>query len=217
MQATLSLISRKWSWYLLPLNASSTGLSTIIPIYVLVLGGSVREVAIAMFLSNLAVTLGAIFWGKLIDAMHWRRTIIAICSAAVAITCASMYFVSNIPVLMLLSALVGFFSIGPAPVTNLLVMEKSGKEDWLRTFSWTSLISSAGHVIAMVAGYLWLMRYDVQSYAVVCSAIAVSSLALTVKLVKDPPATLERKAIAMSPAALVDRLKQVPVMFLKPV
>ncbi|HUG96836.1 MAG TPA: hypothetical protein VMJ94_04790, partial [Nitrososphaera sp.] len=84
MQATLSLISRKWSWYLLPLNASSTGLSTIIPIYVLVLGGSVREVAIAMFLSNLAVTLGAIFWGKLIDAMHWRRTIIAICSAAIA-------------------------------------------------------------------------------------------------------------------------------------
>lgn len=217
MQATLSLISRKWSWYLLPLNASSTGLSTIIPIYVLVLGGSVREVAIAMFLSNLAVTLGAIFWGKLIDAMHWRRTIIAICSAAIAITCALMYFVSSIPVLMLLSALVGFFSIGPAPVTNLLVMEKSGKEDWLRTFSWTSLISSAGLVIAMVAGYLWLMQYDAQSYAVVCSAIAVSSLALTVKLAKDPSATLERKAIAMSPAALVDRLKQVPVMFLKPV
>jgi MFS family permease len=199
------------------LNASSTGLSTIIPIYVLALGGSVREVAIAMFLSNLAVTLGAIFWGKLIDVMHWRRTIIAICSAAIAITCASMFFVSSIPVLMLLSALVGFFSVGPAPVTNLLVMEKSQKEDWLKTFSWTTLISSAGLVIAMVTGYLWLMQYDAQSYAVICSAIAVSSLALTVMLVKDPPATLERKAIAMSPAALVDRLKQVPVMFLKPV
>jgi MFS family permease len=217
LQASISLTSRKWSWYLLPLNASSTGLSTIIPIYVLALGGSVREVAIAMFLSNLAVTLGAIFWGKLIDVMHWRRTIIAICSAAIAITCASMFFVSSIPVLMLLSALVGFFSVGPAPVTNLLVMEKSQKEDWLKTFSWTTLISSAGLVIAMVTGYLWLMQYDAQSYAVICSAIAVSSLALTVMLVKDPPATLERKAIAMSPAALVDRLKQVPVMFLKPV
>lgn len=217
MQASLSIASRKWSWYLLPLNASSTGLSTIIPIYLLALGGSVREVAIAMFLSNLALTLGAIFWGKLIDAMHWRRTIIAICSAAIAITCASMFFVSSIPVLMLLSALVGFFSVGPAPVTNLLVMEKSRKEDWLKTFSWTTLISSAGLVIAMVTGYLWLMQYDAQSYAVICSAIAVSSLALTMMLVKDPPATLERKAIAMSPAALVDRLKQVPVMFLKPV
>jgi MFS family permease len=199
------------------MNASSSGLSTVIPIYMLALGGQVREVAIAMFLSNLAVTLGAVFWGRLIDAMHWRRTIIAICSAAIAITCASMYFVSNIPVLMLMSALVGFFSVGPAPVTNLLVMEKSSKNDWLRTFSWTSLISAAGLVAAMVAGYLWLMQYDAQSYAVICSAIAISSLALTMMFVRDPPATLERRAIAMSPAALVDRLKQVPVMFLKPV
>jgi MFS family permease len=199
------------------MNASSSGLFTIIPIYMLALGGQVREVAIAMFLSNLAVTLGAVFWGKLIDAMHWRKTIITICSAAIAITCASMYFVSSIPALMLMSALVGFFSVGPAPVTNLLVMEKSSKHDWLKTFSWTSLISAAGLVIAMLAGYLWLMQYDAQSYAVICSAVAIFSLALTIMFVKDPPATLERRAITMTPAALVDRLKQVPVMFLKPV
>jgi len=199
------------------MNASSTGLSTIIPIYMLTIGGQVREVAIALFLSNLAMTLGAVFWGRLIDAMHWRKTIIAICSVAIAITCATMYFVSSIPALMLLSALVGFFSIGPAPVTNLLVMEKSGREDWLRTFSWTSLMSSAGLVVAMVAGYLWLMQYDAQSYAVICAAIAFSSLGLTMIFVKDPPAILERRAIIMSRAALVDRLKQTPVMFLKPV
>lgn len=199
------------------MNASSTGLSTIIPIYMLALGGQVREVALALFLSNLAMTLGAVFWGRLIDAMHWRRTIIAVCAAAIAITCASMYFVSSIPALMLLSALVGFFSIGPAPVTNLLVMEKSGKGDWLKTFSWTSLMSSAGLVIAMVAGYLWLMQYDAQSYALVCAAIAALSLGLTMMFVRDPPMTLERKAIAMSRAALVDRLKQAPIMFLKPV
>jgi hypothetical protein len=97
------------------MNASSSSLSTIIPIYVLALGGQVREVAIALFLSNLTVTLGAVFRGRLIDAMHWRKTIIAICSAAIAITCASMYFVPSIPILMLMSALVGFFSVGPAP------------------------------------------------------------------------------------------------------
>lgn len=199
------------------MNASSTGLSTIIPIYMLALGGQVREVAIAAFLSNFAVTLGAIFWGKLIDTMHWRKMIIAICSAAVAITAASMFFVSSIPVLMLMSALVGFFSVGPAPVTNLLVMEKSKKEEWVKTFSWTSLISSAGLVIAMLAGYVWLMQFDAPSYAIICSGIAIGSLALTMIFVKDPPMPLERKAMTLSPIALVYRLKQVPVMFLKPV
>ena len=70
---------------------------------------------------------------KLIDAMHWRKTIVDICSAAVAITAASIFFISSTPLLMLTSALVGFFSVGPAPVTNLLVMEKSRREDWLKT------------------------------------------------------------------------------------
>jgi len=149
--------------------------------------------------------------------MHWRRMIIVICAAAIAITAASMHFVSSVPILMLLSALVGFFSVGPGPATNLLVMEKSKREDWLKTFSWTSLISAAGLVIAMLAGYLWLMQYDAQSYALICSAIAISSLVLTVILVKEPPAMLERKAIVMSPAALAQRLRHAPIMFIKPV
>jgi MFS family permease len=133
LQDSPSLASRNWSWYLVPMNASCSGLSIIIPIYMLSLGGQVREVPIAVFLSNLAVTLGAVFWGKLIDAMHWRKTIVDICSAAVAITAASIFFISSTLLLMLTSALVGFFSVGPAPVTNLLVMEKSRREDWLKT------------------------------------------------------------------------------------
>jgi MFS family permease len=197
------------------MNASSTGISTIIPIYILALGGQVREVAMAAFLSNLAVTLGAIFWGRVIDSMHWRSTIVAICSAAIAISAASMFFVSSIPILMLLSAVVGFFSVGPAPVTNLLVMEKSKKDDWLKTYSWTSLISAVGLVIAMVAGYFWLLYYNAQSYAIACSAIAISSLALTIIFVKDPQTTLDRRALLRSPA-LMYRLRQVPMIFIKP-
>ncbi len=215
LQASLISPSRSWSWFLVPINASSAGISTIIPIYILALGGQVREVAIAAFLSNLAMTLGAIFWGRLIDTLHWRRTIILICSAAIAVTSASMYFVSSIPVLMLLSALAGFFSVGPVPVTNLLVMEKSRKEDWLKTFSWTSLVSSAGLVIAMVAGYAWLTQNDARTYAIACSAIAMSSLVLTMIFVKDPPSKLDRRALARSPA-LFYRLRLVPMIFLRP-
>jgi MFS family permease len=126
-----------------------------------------------------------------------------------------MFFVSSIPILMLLSALVGFFSVGPAPVTNLLVMEKSRKDEWLKTYSWTSLISAVGLVIAMVAGYFWLLHYNAQSYAIACSAIAISSLALTIIFVKDPQTTLDRRALLRTPA-LMYRLRQVPMIFLKP-
>jgi uncharacterized membrane protein len=63
-----------------------------------------------------------------------------------------MFFISSIPLLMLMSALVGFFRVGPASLTNLLVMEKSRREDWLKTYNWTSLISAVGPVVAMLAG-----------------------------------------------------------------
>lgn len=197
------------------MNASSAGIATIIPVYILALGGQVREVAIAAFLSNLAMTLGAVFWGKLIDVMHWRSRIIVICCAAIASAAASVYFVSSIPALVVLSGVVGFFSVGPVPVTNLLVMEKSRKDDWFKTFSWTSLIGSVGLVIAMLTGYIWLIEFDGRSYALVCSAIAISSLVLTMMFIKDPPATLDRKAMVKWPA-LFYRLRHVPVMFLRP-
>jgi MFS family permease len=197
------------------MNASSAGIATIIPVYILALGGQVREVAIAAFLSNLAMTLGAVFWGKLIDVMHWRSRIVIICCAAIASAAASVYFVSSIPALVVLSGVVGFFSVGPVPVTNLLVMEKSRKDDWFKTFSWTSLIGSVGLVIAMLTGYIWLIEFDGRSYALVCSAIAISSLVLTMIFIKDPPATLDRKAMVKWPA-LFYRLRHVPVMFLRP-
>ena len=217
MQVSLHRLDRTWAWYLVPLNASSTGLSTIIPLYMLTLGEQVREVAIAMFISNFAATIGAIFWGKIIDIMHWRKMVITICSAAISITAGSVYFVSNAGFLMLLSGLAGFFSVGPAPATNLLVMEKSRKTEWLRTFNWTSLISAVGLVISMLAGYLWLMQHDIRSYAIICSIIAISALVLTMLLVKDSPVrTLERKAMAKSHVALAHRMRQAPLMFLKP-
>jgi hypothetical protein len=88
----------------------------------------------------------------------------------------------------------------------------------LKTYNWTSLISAVGPIIAMLAGYVWLMEYSAQSYAIVCSAIAISSLVPpTVMFVQDPPAaTLKRRAMVRLPA-LIYRPKQVPMMFLKPV
>jgi hypothetical protein len=94
-------------------------------------------------------------------------------------------------------------------------MEKSRKEEWLKTYSWTSLISAVGLVIAMVAGYFWLLQYDAKTYAIACSAIAISSLALTIIFVKDPQTTLDRRALLRTPAIFY-RLRQVPMIFFRP-
>ena len=177
--------SHSWSWYLIPLNASTSGIATIMPLYILQLGGSVREVALAAFLGGLASTIGSMLWGRLIDAMHLRMAVIAISSASLAACASAIYFSSSLSVLILASALIGFLTAGSGPVTSLLVMERSRKEEWVGMNSWTSLVTCAGIVIAMVAGYVWLTFYDVQSYAAACAVIAVAAGALGFFFTKD--------------------------------
>jgi MFS family permease len=75
--------AQKWSWYLLFVNASTSGFATLIPLYILQIGGTVREVALCALFSGLAVTLGALFWGRIIDKMGWRRKVLLVSSASV--------------------------------------------------------------------------------------------------------------------------------------
>ena len=59
--ASLHRLDRTWARYLVLLNASSTRPSAIIPLYMLSLGAQIRELAIAIFISNFAATAGAVF------------------------------------------------------------------------------------------------------------------------------------------------------------
>lgn len=170
---------------MIALNATTSGFGTILPLYMLQLGGTVRDVAIYATLSGLALTFGSMFWGRVIDKMHWRQMVIIISSASMIVLAASIYFISSVSGLLVISALVGFLTAGAGPATNLLVMDRSRKEDWVKTFSWTSLLSNAGIVIAMILGYFWLQYYSAQTYAIVSSVIAAVSLVLTIFFVKD--------------------------------
>lgn len=168
------------------MNAGTSGLATILPLYMIQLGGSVKEVALSAFLSGLASTIGAMFWGKIIDKLQGRSMIILISSASIVILAASVYFVSSVSVLIAISAIIGFLTAGVGPVTNLLIKEKSGNgSDWIKMYSWTSLISCAGIVIAMVVGFAWLQSHDARSYAIICAIIGGASLGLTLLLAKD--------------------------------
>ena len=149
------------------------------------MGGTVKDVALSAFISGLAVTIGSIFWGKIIDTMHLRRTVIVISSASMAVLASLINLVSTIESLILISVILGFLTSGTGSVLNLLVMEKSRREEWIRTINWTSMFSCTGIVIAMMMGFLWLQEHNVKSYATLCAAISLASLVLAITFIKD--------------------------------
>ncbi|MGI0089856.1 MAG: MFS transporter, partial [Nitrosopumilaceae archaeon] len=69
---------KSWIWYLIPANITAEGLHTVIPLYVIFLGGGISEVAIIVALHFGSSAFGSIFWGKIIDRFHVRRAILVV-------------------------------------------------------------------------------------------------------------------------------------------
>lgn len=169
-----------WSWYLVPLNAGSTGLSTIIPLDMLQLGATAGQVAMAVFLSGIASTVGALLWGKLMSTANLQVMVILVSAGSIVVTSiVMMLFISNFYGLLLISTLNAILTAGSGPVTNMLIMQRSHETERIKLFSWTSLISCVGLVIAMVVGYVWLNYYSTKSYSAICGLIGVAAVLLT--------------------------------------
>lgn len=109
---------QKWIWYILPGQITNQGLSIVIPLYVLALGGGIGEVAIISALQNASVAIGSIFWGKVIDRFHTKRYILLISFLAVLLCSIGMYFTTSIVMFYFIAPVLGFFIVGRNPVTQ---------------------------------------------------------------------------------------------------
>ncbi len=189
--------SKKWMWYILPGQVTNQGLSIVIPLYVLFLGGGIEEVAIISALQNAAVAIGSIFWGKIIDRFHTRRFILLVSFFVVLLCSLEIYFTTSISVLYGISLILGFFIVGRNPVTQLLVMESVQKNLWSWLFARTSVISTLGMFIAMAIGAVDSLYFDLRPYFLICAASSGITMVLSM-LVKEGGFHIERSSVAYS-------------------
>jgi MFS family permease len=187
----------KWLWYLFPSNIATQGLSTVIPLYVIFLGGNIGEIAIIVAIQNGASAFGSIFWGKVIDRFHVRRVVLLISFFVVMLCSLMMYFTNSINVLYVISPLLGFFIVGKNPVTQLLVMESIHKNQWRWLFARTSIIGTFGMFGAMIIGTIGSVYFDLKPYFLICAASCVATMGLSMTI-KESQFHLERSSIAHS-------------------
>jgi len=187
----------KWLWYLFPSNIATQGLSTVIPLYVIFLGGNIGEIAIIVAIQNGASAFGSIFWGKVIDRFHVRRIVLLVSFFVVMLCSLLMYFTNSINVLYVISPLLGFFLVGKNPVTQLLVMESIHKNQWRWLFARTSIIGTFGMFGAMIIGTIGSVYFDLKPYFLICAASCVATMGLSMTI-KESQFHLERSSIAHS-------------------
>ena len=189
--------AKRWIWYLLPAQITAQGLSTVIPLYVIFLGGNIGEVAIISALENGAIAIGSLAWGKIIDRFHAKRLILVISSFFVLLCSLGMYLTNSIYVLYGLATILGFFLVARSPVTQLLVMESVQKNLWSWLFARTSIISSIGMLVAMAIGTVGSFYFDLRPYFLICAVSSGVTIVLSTA-VKDRGVHLERSSIAHS-------------------
>ena len=193
----MQLKTKQWIWYLLPSQITAQGLSTVIPLYVIFLGGNIGEVAIISALQNGSVAIGSLAWGKIIDRFHAKRSILILSSFFVLLCCIGMYFTNSIYILYGLAIILGFFLVAKSPVTQLLVMESVQKNLWSWLFARTSIIGTIGMLIAMAIGTVGSFNFDIRPYFLICAASSGVSMILSTA-VKGQGIHLERSSIAHS-------------------
>lgn len=200
---------------MVPINAAYGGIWTLLPLYLLDLGGSVIDVGFASTAFNAAIIPASLFWGYVVDRYGKRRSLMLLATAVIALTFITMFFISSIPLLVALYAAFAFFTAAFTPITQLLIMEFSPKREWPSMFGRVSGASTFGFVLGTAPGVFWIQYFELRSYLIYCALMQIIAFAMVARLVTEPKGVLERQAIAFSPEALVHRIRDLPLIFLR--
>src|ERR1700722_7317780 len=144
-----------WVLTLLPLNAGVQGFSTMVPLYILSLGGSVVDVALITTLYNFVLIPSSIFWGRMTHRLARRRFFFVVTCTGCTVIFALMFLIPDLRALAVLYAALGFVIGANSASTNLLVMETSEKKSWISSFSRLNLIANIGSIIGLAIGFVW--------------------------------------------------------------
>lgn len=193
----MDTVSKKWIWFILPINISAEGLHTAIPLFVIQLGGGITEVSIMIAIHYGAAALGSIVWGKVLDKYHAKKAVLLSSFSIILLCCVWLYFVHTLEPIFAIAPISGFFLTARGQVTQMLVMETSKNNEWGRLFARTSILSTFGSLGAMLIGAVWSLYFDSRQYFMICALSAGVALAISSQITKSS-FHIERHTIAHS-------------------
>ncbi len=195
-----------WVWTVLPLNIGVAGFGTMVPLYILSLGGNVVQVALITTLYNAVLIPASIFWGRMTDRLDRRRVFFVIASAGTTAIFAAMFVLPNLSDLAALYGALGLVVTANAVAANLLVMETSEKKDWISSYSTLYLIVNLGSIIGVAVGIFWTSTLPLGAFLVFCAAATCASVVLSYHLISEPARTLETGHLPHNSESLPSRL-----------
>lgn len=198
----------RWVWTVLPVNGGITAFNTMLPLYILQLGGTVIDVALLTTIYNVMLIPSSIFWGSVTDRLSRRRLFFIISYVGIAAIFGLMLLLQNIYWLAFLYGWLAYAVVANAAASNLLVMETTAKRSWVSSYARLSLTGNLGAIIGLMIGLFWSSILPLRDFLAFCSVSSLVSLGLAFAFVREPELPLETIQLAFQPLGFFSRLSQ---------
>lgn len=175
--------SSAWMYTLLPISAISGGLSVILPLYILLLGGTVYDVGIAITLFELISIPASLFWGDLTDKLDKTKIFILVSILGLFPVLLIFYLFAFVPTIESFYGIYAFLATASSPAINILIMSNKRNPALPKYFSRYSVLSIVGSLAGMFPG-LFIDGSFVREYLLILLLINAVSLIMAISLVK---------------------------------
>src|SRR5690349_6486260 len=110
---------QNWFWVVVPSNAAMAAFGTMLPLYILSLGGTVLDVGSFIAVFTAVGIPASVFWGVLSDSPSRRRVFFTIAYVGMTASFSLMLLLPNLGWLLILYALLGSTVIANASASNV--------------------------------------------------------------------------------------------------
>jgi MFS family permease len=211
---TQSKSDQKWLWIFVPINAAIGGFSTLLPLYIIDIGGTVIDVGNIVSAYSLALIPSSILWGFAVDRKEKRKPFVTYGYLGITVLLVAGFFLTDIPSLLVLYVCYAGISAVASPAVSILLMESSPKKELSMTFAKYSSLTLLGTALGTIPGAFWTNYLPLRAYFLLCAIFSGISVVLAARYLAEPEFPFERKAVALSQESFVTKLRTVSMIFI---
>jgi MFS family permease len=205
---------QKWLWIFVPINAAMGGFSTLLPLYVIDIGGTVIDVGNVVSAYSLALIPASVLWGLAVDKKEKRKPFVVYSYLGITLLLAAGFFLADIATLLFLYVCYAAVSTGAIPAVSVLLIESSPKKKLSITFAKYSSLTLLGTALGTIPGTFWTLYLPLRAYFLLCAIFSGVSVILAARYLPEPEFPLERKVVALTQGSLVTKLRTVTMVFI---
>ncbi|WP_440771367.1 MFS transporter [Natronorubrum sp. DTA28] len=188
-------MSHRWLYAWALGSVAFGGVSLIVPLYVVSLGGDPFTLGVLAAAAAFAGVPGALAFGGLADRTGKRRGFVVAALGLVAVMAALVPLTQSIPIVVGANAVIWFASAAALPILTLLAVTDVPDSQWSAQIARLNTYQGVGWALGLLAGAVWTAGAELvldplaaqQGFLLACAGCAGLSCVAAVRLLPPDP------------------------------